>query len=381
MKNRIEELDALRGVMLVWMACTHLPTALSIYINQPFGYFASTEGFIFLSALFSGRICAGLVDRRGERIMCRNMWMRAARLYGYQLLLLGFAFIIEAPIAARGNRPAVHNLLNYYFVVGKSRAFIHAALMIYRPPLLDILPIYIIFLALTPFAVLVGMRYGWKYVFAGCLALWLSAQLGFQNYAYNLLAREFHPRIPLSEMGAFNLWGWQLWWLIGLWLGVHWYSNDLHLAEWSKKFTVPAVAVVLFFLTLRYIQLVTNLDFARFAPLFDKWNFGVARIVNFSAIMLIAIRLRSVLKPLAVRPLVRMGQASLAVFCVHLLCVFSALTLMGNNAFITGWQAIVVIAGSLSALLLTAIVVTKRREHAAREMRLAQLKMQAPPAT
>ncbi|HEY7354769.1 MAG TPA: OpgC domain-containing protein [Terriglobales bacterium] len=381
MKNRIEELDALRGVMLVWMACTHLPTALSIYINQPFGYFASTEGFIFLSALFSGRICAGLVDRRGERIMCRNMWMRAARLYGYQLLLLGFAFIIEAPIAARGNRPAVHNLLNYYFVVGKSRAFIHAALMIYRPPLLDILPIYIIFLALTPFAVLVGMRYGWKYVFAGCLALWLSAQLGFQNYAYNLLAREFHPRIPLSEMGAFNLWGWQLWWLIGLWLGVHWYSNDLHFAEWSKKFTVPAVAVVLFFLTLRYIQLVTNLDFARFAPLFDKWNFGVARIVNFSAIMLIAIRLRSVLKPLAVRPLVRMGQASLAVFCVHLLCVFSALTLMGNNAFITGWQAIVVIAGSLSALLLTAIVVTKRREHAAREMRLAQLKMQAPPAT
>jgi hypothetical protein len=381
MKNRIEELDALRGVMLVWMACTHLPTALSIYINQPFGYFASTEGFIFLSALFSGRICAGLVDRRGERIMCRNMWMRAARLYGYQLLLLGFAFIIEAPIAARGNRPAVHNLLNYYFVVGKSRAFIHAALMIYRPPLLDILPIYIIFLALTPFAVLVGMRYGWKYVFAGCLALWLSAQLGFQNYAYNLLAREFHPRIPLSEMGAFNLWGWQLWWLIGLWLGVHWYSNDLHLAEWSKKFTVPAVAVVLFFLTLRYIQLITNLDFARFAPLFDKWNFGVARIVNFSAIMLIAIRLRSVLKPLAVRPLVRMGQASLAVFCVHLLCVFSALTLMGNNAFITGWQAIVVIAGSLSALLLTAIVVTKRREHAAREMRLAQLKMQAPPAT
>jgi hypothetical protein len=381
MKNRIEELDALRGVMLVWMTCTHLPTALSIYINQPFGYFASTEGFIFLSALFSGRICAGLVDRRGERTMCRNMWMRAARLYGYQLLLLAFAFVIEAPIAAHGNRAAVHNLLNYYFVVGKTRAFIHAALMIYRPPLLDILPIYIIFLALTPFAVLIGLRFGWRYVFAGCLALWLSAQLGFQNYAYNLLAREFHPRIPLSEMGAFNLWGWQLWWLVGLWLGVHWYSNDLHLATWAKKFTAPAIVVVLFFLMLRYVQLITNVDFGRLAPLFDKWNFGVARIVNFSAIMVIVIRLRSVLKPLAVRPLVMLGQASLAVFCIHLLCVFCALTVMGNNTLITGWQAIVLIVGSLSALLVTAIIVLKRRENAARDMRIAQLKMQAPRPT
>ena len=146
MKNRIEELDALRGLMLVWMTCTHLPTVLSIYLNQPVGYFAATEGFIFLSALFTGRICARLVQHEGSAEMCRNVWMRAARLYGYQLLLLAAAFVIEAPIAARGNRPAVHNLLNYYFTVGRHRAFIDAAVMFYRPPLLDILPITSFFL-------------------------------------------------------------------------------------------------------------------------------------------------------------------------------------------------------------------------------------------
>jgi len=178
MKTRIEEVDALRGVMLVWMTCTHLPTVLSIYVNQPIGFFAATEGFIFLSALFTGRISARLVEREGNRAMCRNVWMRAARLYGYQLLLLAFAFVIEAPIAARGNRPAVHNLLDYYFTVGHSRAFIDAALMIYRPPLLDILPIYIIFLALTPFAVLLGMRFGWKYAFAGGLRSGCLRSLG-----------------------------------------------------------------------------------------------------------------------------------------------------------------------------------------------------------
>ena len=379
MKTRIEELDALRGLMLVWMTCTHLPTALSVYVNQPFGFFAATECFIFLSALFSGRICYRLFEREGGAPMCRNMWRRAARLYAYQLLLLAFAFVIEAPIAARGNRPAVHNLLNYFFTVGYSRAFIDAALMIYRPPLLDILPIYIIFLALTPFAVLLGVRYGWKYPFAGCLALWLSTQLGFQAYAYTQFTRVLDLRIPLTEMGAFNLWAWQLWWFIGLWLGVRWAKDDLHIVSWAKKLTIPAIAVCVFFLVLRYVQFAEDLDFGKFAPLFDKWNFGVARIIDFSAAMMLVVRFRAVLKPLAVKPLAMLGQASLSVFCVHLLCVFCALTVMGNDPQLYGGKAVAFVVGSLLALLLTAVIATKKRLRAA-QAPVVRLNLQAPPA-
>jgi hypothetical protein len=362
MKNRIEELDALRGLMLVWMTCTHLPTVLSIYLNQPVGYFAATEGFIFLSALFTGRICSRLVQREGTAGMCRNVWMRAARLYGYQLLLLAAAFVIEAPIAARGNRPAVHNLLNYYFTVGRHRAFIDAAIMFYRPPLLDILPIYIIFLSLTPFAVLLGVRWGWKYTLTLGLALWLFAQFGLKNMVYNSLTHAFGLRVPLNEMGAFDLWAWQLWWMVGLWLGVHWANSDLHFDHWAKKrvVLVPATVIAIALISLRYVQLTTGLDFGKFAPLFDKWEFGVARIVDFTAVAVIAIRFRFLLKPLAVRPLVMLGQASLPVFCVHLLCVFFALTIMGANAMLTGWPAAVLVVVSFTALLLTAIVANRR---------------------
>jgi hypothetical protein len=378
MKNRIEEVDALRGLMLVWMTCTHLPTVLSTYVNQPLGFFAATEGFIFLSALFTGRICARLAEREGNRAICRNVWIRAARLYVYQLLLLGFAFVIEAPIAARGNRPAVHNLLNYYFMVGRPRAFIDAALMIYRPPLLDILPIYVIFLALTPFAVLLGMRFGWKFAFAGGFALWLFAQFGLNTIVYNWLAQGFGLQIPLSEMGAFDLWAWQLWWLVGLWLGVRWAKKDLPLEVWARKkaVLVPAAAIAVLFLALRYVQIGTNLDLGRLAPLLDKWNFGLARMIDFTAIAILAIRFRSVLKPLAIRPLVMMGQASLQVFCVHLLCVFFALTVMGNNAMLTGWPAVTLVVISLSALVLTATFVSRRGTKAGLH-ELAPLNVQA----
>jgi hypothetical protein len=49
MQRRIE-LDAARGVMLLWMTLTHLPTLISTYANQPFGFVSGAEGFIFLSA-------------------------------------------------------------------------------------------------------------------------------------------------------------------------------------------------------------------------------------------------------------------------------------------------------------------------------------------
>ena len=247
MPRRIEELDALRGLMLVWITCTHLPTILSTYVNQPLGFFAATEGFIFLSALFTGRIYFRIAERDGYGVMWRKLWTRTGKLYFYQLLLLAFAFVIEAPIAPRGNRPAVHNLLDFYFSTGHTRAFIDAALMVYRPPLLDVIMISLFLPPVTPFAIVLGERFGWKYALTGGFTLWLLAQFGLRSFVYHLQSRIFGMRIPLNEMGAFDLWAWQLWWLVGLWLGVRWAKDNLRL-DWMKRVTIPAAIVALFFL-------------------------------------------------------------------------------------------------------------------------------------
>jgi hypothetical protein len=365
MQHRIEELDALRGLMLVWITCTHLPTILSTYVNQPLGFFSAAEGFIFLSALFTGRIYFRIAKRDGNGAMWRKLWMRTGKLYCYQLLLLAFAFMIEAPIAARGNTPAVHNLLDFYFAAGHTRAFIDAALMVYRPPLLDILPVYITLLALTPFALMLGTRFGWKYAFTGGFTLWLLAQFGFRSFVYHVEARAFGLQIPLNEMGAFDLWAWQLWWLVGLWLGARWAKDDFSL-DWVKRVTIPAAIVAGFFLVLRYAQLNGMLTLGKSGLLLDKWDFGLGRLIDFTAVAALAIRFRSALSPLALRSLVMLGQSSLPVFCVHLLCVFFALTIMKNDPILRDWKAVVVILGSLSALLLTAKVATHRRAKAVR---------------
>src|ERR1051326_8820193 len=102
--GRRVELDALRGLMLVWITLTHLPTAASTYVNQPFGFVSAAEGFIFLSALFTGRIYFRQAEHDGYLPMVRKLWTRTLRLYGYHGLLLVFVFLVAVPIASRGNR-------------------------------------------------------------------------------------------------------------------------------------------------------------------------------------------------------------------------------------------------------------------------------------
>ena len=89
------------------------------------------------------------------------------RLYGYHALLLAFTFLVAVPIASRGNRPGLHNLLDFYFMVGPKQAITEAALLIYRPPLLDILPMYIIFLVFSPRShCCLRPEFGWKPIFS-----------------------------------------------------------------------------------------------------------------------------------------------------------------------------------------------------------------------
>ena len=102
------------------------------------------------------------------------------RLYGYHALLLAFAFLVAVPIASHGDRPGLHNLLDFYFMAGAKQAVTEAALLIYRPPLLDILPMYIIFLMFTSMAIPLARNIGWKPILWTSFAFWVLAQFGFR---------------------------------------------------------------------------------------------------------------------------------------------------------------------------------------------------------
>ena len=352
MTRRLEEIDALRGFMLVWMTLTHLPTVLSQFANQPFGFVSSAEGFIFLSALFTGRIYFRLADRDGYHAMYRRLGLRTFRLYVYHICLLLFAFAVGS-LTARGDHPGVHNLLDYYFTAGPRHSILLGAALIYRPPLLDILPMYIILLILTPLALTLGAKLGWKFVVAGSFTLWLMAAFGFRQVSHDFLARTFGFTIPLNEMGSFDLWAWQFLWILGLWFGVKWAKDELELDVWAKRLFVPALFIVPALFALR-VAVGRTIELGVLEVTFDKWHLGAFRLLDAACISALLWRFKQVPRALSVRPLVLLGQASLQVFCAHLLFCFIGLTIMGNYAIVMGWRQLVLLVGTFGGLLLTA---------------------------
>jgi hypothetical protein len=354
----------MRGLMLVWIALTHLPTAASAWVNQPFGFVGAAEGFIFLSALFTGRIYFRIAQRDGYRAMTRKLWGRILRLYGYHALLLGFAFLVAVPIASRGNRPGLHNLLDFYFMVGPKQAVAEAAVLIYRPPLLDILPMYIIFLMLTALAIPLARNVGWKPILWTSFAFWGIAQLGFRAAEHTFMMRYIPTHIPLNEMGSFDLWAWQFLWFVGVWLGVRWAQDNLPIETWARGAVIPAVLIAGFCFIMRR-KIAHGLALGASEFVFDKWHLGPVRMLDFAAVAALLIVSQRFTKWAALRPLVLLGQSSLQVFCVHLLFCFAGLTLMGNASMLNGWRQVALLSVTFAAMLITAKIFAKseaRRE-------------------
>src|SRR6201996_6096304 len=215
--QRRPELDALRGLFLVWMTLTHLPTRLSDMVNQPFGFITSAEGFVFLSAMLVAILYTHQIAEDGEQVRAK-LWKRALMIYGYHLIMLAVVFTVVAAFAAHTHRAAIYNLLNFY-LAHPLTAIIGSLLLIYCPPLLDILPMYVTFLLLTPYILSFAVRRGWNLILLASGFVWLLAQFGLRTWMHNLVVHATDLHIPLQETGAFNLFAWQAIWVLALWLG------------------------------------------------------------------------------------------------------------------------------------------------------------------
>ena len=112
--KRYWEIDALRGLMLVLMTVTHLPTRLTDPLGQPFGFVSAAEGFVLLSAFVSGLVYSRIARTQGVESMRRAFWRRALKVYLSQAATLLFLFTVISAVGLRIDQPAVKNLLSFY---------------------------------------------------------------------------------------------------------------------------------------------------------------------------------------------------------------------------------------------------------------------------
>lgn len=365
--ERRPELDALRGLFLVWMILVHLPTHFSNYADQPFGFVSAAEGFVFLSALLVGRIYfrEHMVDESGVR---RHLWRRSLKIYAYHMVLIAFAFTVVAAYAVHTHRAALTNLLDFY-LARPGAAILGSLLLLYCPPLLDILPMYVLFLFLSPLLLSAARRLRWGTVLTLSGMLWLGAQFGLKDAFNHLVNHLTHLHIPLQETGAFNLFAWQAVWITGLWMGAVSAQGSVPLNK-APRWMIAASGVLCFFFAFcRYGWLGPHLNWPALGLLVDKWQLGPLRVVNLVAFTIFFWWLRKWVVLLIHRePFLTMGKASLQVFCAHLFFVFAGLALLYGDVAELGWRTASVLTSVTFAALfyVAAREVRKRRAAKAR---------------
>jgi hypothetical protein len=330
--GRSPTIDLIRGVLLLLMTVAHLPTVWAAHFGQPVGFISAAEGFVFISAFLAGKIFIELQDQKGIQAATRWIFTRALRLYVIHLALLVVAFTVIAWIAVRYQRPAARNLLDLY-LQSPRKAVASSAILLYQPPLLDILPMYILFFIGTALVMRATVRWGWRWVLAGSVLLWTAAQFGLRTATYSVMQQLTGWDIPLNAMGSFDLFAWQLLWVLGLWFGALGFGKTRRVLASSRSALHLALAIsCAMFLWRHYSGPAGFSDAAQSFFWIDKWTLSPVRIVNLAALIFVLIGLRSRLNLSLRLPAVEaLGGASQWAFVAHIGSVLFLLCLVGQD--------------------------------------------------
>jgi hypothetical protein len=306
--KRFIELDVLRGVLLLMMVVDHSPSSLRLFTDQPSGFFSTAECFVFVSAFLAGMLFRKRTEKLGFAAARSSSIDRAGRIYQAHLLTVGFAFVLGSFFLPEF--PGISNLLDHYLLnpwaaIGGSLA------LLFRPPLMDILPMYILFSFLTPAAFWTARRLGWRTVLLVSVAMWLMAQTHVRD-----ILLQATQTLPFVQLGPFDLYAWQLLWVGGLFIGQRFQETKALLPE-SGLLRLLLWMLAIAFLVWRWWSRGFGPEPVIETWLLDKWHLGPLRLLNFFVTASVVGGLLKYLNRFEslLRPLLLIGQHMLPVFC------------------------------------------------------------------
>ncbi len=339
-KQRESRIDLLRGLALLLIFVGHSEFTFSGFVQHSRGFADASDVFVLLAGM-----SAALAYYRPDRSLhFLQPWKRAFTLYlVHAFLFLVLASISAALLVAVGPTPWAE--MNSFW----GAPFQHAAealLLTYMPGNLDILPLYVVLLGLTPFAIWLHKRSRTMLLCLSCL-VWLAAGVGrinLQNWA--LASREWY----------FDPYSWQFLFVIGMVIGVGLKQTRSVLSYNRLVFVAAAIfAIAAIPINLAvYLRLAEPPFSELYHQLVSKTNSGPLRILNVLAILYLAWNIRAV-QAAARQPVFRLvcaaGKHSLPVFSVGLLLVCVTRTLVKatpNPSLLI--QATLLVAGCLLQL-------------------------------
>ncbi|MBX6376326.1 MAG: OpgC domain-containing protein [Acetobacteraceae bacterium] len=374
-QDRDLRVDFFRGLALWIIFVNHIPgNWLGLVTPRNYVLADAAETFVLLAGYGAGLAYGRLMDRQGWFLAVSRVLGRVFTLYVAHIFLL---VVFTAQVGYSADRLDAHVYLDELqldpFAREPYRALLEALLLRYQPSFLNILPLYIVLLAMFALAMPLLRR------------TWLM--LGASAALY-VATRTFDWDLPSwgGEGWFFNPLGWQLLFFIGCALGYQPRGKGAPLTVPYRRslvalslalLAVGVVATQLLYFRWDFAEQRLPAALARFLAGIDKAAMHPMRLGSMLALTYLAghfiPRTAGWLYSRAAAPLVLMGQQALPVFCAGI-----ALSFLGRVALeiSDAWpmQLLVNLAGLALLVLLAALTAWYGAEkHAAR-------RSAAPPA-
>lgn len=297
---RDPRLDFFRGIAMFIILMAHTPgNAWTLWIPARFGWSDATEIFVFCSGMASALAFGKVFRDRSVAMGSLRVGFRIWQVYWAHIGLFFAVATTMAMLNASGwfEKNYINSLNLGHFFARPEENLIGLMTLSYVPNYFDILPMYIVALALMPLVVTAAQ---WNR-FAGfgvILALWFAAQLQLLEFsAEPWSAREWF----------FNPFGWQMIFYTGfgfmagwipappvnrslMWLaGIIVVVTGVLSFNWARSYPNPQlVDLTAMQIWLQSLNAETRAIRSALGPLIAKTDFGLLRYVHFLALAYLA---------------------------------------------------------------------------------------------
>ena len=309
-RPRDERLDLFRGLTMLIIFVAHLPAnSWNAWIPARFGFSSGAELFVFCSGIASALAFGSVFTRRGLWLGTARIAYRIWQVYWAQIGLV-LALIALAALLDRSFGLAVLAQQFPPLLADPERALLGLATLTWQPDYLDILPMYLVILALVP-AMMLARRLHAALPFLIAAGLYAAVwQIGL-----NL------PGNPWNGAGWFlNPFAWQLIFFIGFSIGMRWLPVP-RLGD--RRLMLAAGLFILLSVPLSFWGILEHWPLAQVArdliiPASEKTDLHILRVLHFLALAYLVLSLiepwRDRLDRGAGHALILIGRQSLAVF-------------------------------------------------------------------
>ncbi len=353
-------LDFFRGLALFCIFIDHLPNnILADFTLQSMMFADAAEVFILISGYTAGMVYGRALERQSFLVAGVRVYHRVWQLYVAHVFLFMIFLATVAYTEGTLNKSLYSEEFGATnFLNEPGLALVQALMLQFQPAFMDILPLYIVLLAVLPL-VLTGFR-SWPGVIAfASFALWLAVQFD------NRVALSAYP--GPDRVWFLNPFAWQALFLLGAWFGwrnihdgVSWLSRRW--LFWLAAALSLAGFVIRFNWTLHglYDPIPVLVSGKPLWPFLSKTDLGLLRFANVLAVaLLVASLIRSqapFLSSAAAWPFLICGRNSLYIFCLGIL--LSVLGHLVLNEFFGGlaMQFAVSIAGVVIMIAVAALL-------------------------